>query len=162
MDHLRFRQGLVNFRPDTSFNKWAMSDVYKQLTDLRLLGQCSRNECGCSSIDVHRTIIPTRFSPTVPISDDPNSGNEGCCFSANTLFLHDIKNGGDGWVAPYVRVDEDRVTGVGCRQVRDSLSASHGGYDVSFMEDDLVGVGSVGAIVGLKGNPGGGRSRNDG
>lgn len=40
--------------PNMLFNKWAMLYVHKQLTDLKLPNQCSRNKCGCSSIDVHR------------------------------------------------------------------------------------------------------------
>ncbi len=53
----------------TQFNKWAMSYVHKQLTDLMLLTQCSRNECSCSSIDVHRPSFsrPVLASPPKPL-----------------------------------------------------------------------------------------------
>lgn len=62
---------------------------------------------------------------------------------ATVASLYDIKHGGDGWVAPHVRVDECCVTEMGYVQACHKLSASYGGYKISFEDEDLVGVGTL-------------------
>ncbi len=77
----------------------------------------------------------------VPVADDmPQKLKQQL---ATVASLYDIKHGGDGWVAPHVRVDECCVTEVGYLQTCHKLSASHGGYEVSFEDEDLVGVGTL-------------------
>lgn len=77
----------------------------------------------------------------VPVADDmPQKLKQQL---ATVASLYDIKHGGDGWVAPHVRVDECCVTEVGYLQTCHKLSASHGGFEVSFEDEDLVGVGTL-------------------
>ncbi len=77
----------------------------------------------------------------VPVADDmPQKLKQQL---ATVASLYDIKHGGDGWVAPHVRVDECCVTEVGYLQACHKLSASYGGYEVSFEDEDLVGVGTL-------------------
>ncbi|CAN7445804.1 hypothetical protein LJR277_002849 [Pseudomonas sp. LjRoot277] len=77
----------------------------------------------------------------VPVADDmPQKLKQQL---ATVASLYDIKHGGDGWVAPHVRVDECYVTELGYLQACHKLSASYGGYEVSFEDEDLVGVGTL-------------------
>ena len=88
----------------------------------------------------------------VPVADDmPQKLKQEL---ATVASLYNIRHGVDGWVAPHVRVDEDRITDVGYLQARDKLSASHGGYEVSFEDDDLVGSAHCcGNNCGPRGKP---------
>ncbi|MDH4842434.1 hypothetical protein E8E78_16445 [Pseudomonas sp. BN505] len=89
----------------------------------------------------------------VPVADDmPQKLKQQL---ATVASLYDIKHGGDGWVAPHARVDECFVTEVGHLQACHKLSASHGGYKISFEDEDLVGVGTLLWEQGLKGEAGG-------
>ncbi|WP_440856938.1 hypothetical protein [Pseudomonas syringae] len=77
----------------------------------------------------------------VPVADDmPQKLKQQL---ATVASLYNIRHGIDGWVASHVRVDEGRVTDVGYLQACDKLSASLGGYEVSFEDEDLVGVGTL-------------------
>ena len=77
----------------------------------------------------------------IPVADDmPQKLRQQL---ATVASLYDIKHGGEGWVAPHVRVDECCVTEVGYLQACHKLSASYGGYKISFEDEDLVGVGTL-------------------